>query len=187
MITVINIFFCFSLLCLASLSQVPLLQYDWHIDAFRVYDYSLVYITCFTLSMSFRNNYAFAAAVLFLLAGFLGLPIFAFGGGWSYITEPSFGYLLGLLALSISAFYLKYHQENSESEAESLEHTVCFRPLIAIGLAHIIGMAFLLITGRFNLTNFLNFSLYQIIFDLSFAYFVLIILSKFNKNTDVLG
>ena len=33
--------------------------------------------------------------VLYLLAGLLGLPVFAFGGGLTYVLQPTFGYLIG--------------------------------------------------------------------------------------------
>ena len=46
-----------------------------------------------------------------LMMGLLGLPVFASGGGFSYVLLPSFGYLIGFLFGSIivgfSVSYLK--------------------------------------------------------------------------------
>lgn len=38
---------------------------------------------------------AMISQLLFLTVGLIGVPIFALGGGWSYIFQPTFGYLLG--------------------------------------------------------------------------------------------
>jgi biotin transport system substrate-specific component len=43
------------------------------------------------------RNAAFLSQVAYLILGLLGLPIFDRGGGWQYIFEPHFGYLLGFL------------------------------------------------------------------------------------------
>ena len=40
--------------------------------------------------------------VLYLLLGLLGFPIFATGGGLSYILKPTFGFLIGFLFCSLS-------------------------------------------------------------------------------------
>lgn len=37
---------------------------------------------------------------VYLVMGLLGLPIFAEGGGFSYVLKPSFGYLIGFAAAS---------------------------------------------------------------------------------------
>ena len=35
---------------------------------------------------------------VYVLIGLVGVPIFALGGGFSYVLQPTFGYLLGFLA-----------------------------------------------------------------------------------------
>jgi len=35
--------------------------------------------------------------LLYLLLGLIGLPVFTLGGGLSYVLQPSFGFLLGLI------------------------------------------------------------------------------------------
>ncbi len=37
----------------------------------------------------------------YIFAGLVGLPVFASGGGFSYLLNPSFGYLLGFLIASL--------------------------------------------------------------------------------------
>ena len=41
------------------------------------------------------------SVLLYLLLGLIGLPVFASGGGVSYVLQPTFGYLLGF---ALSAF-----------------------------------------------------------------------------------
>lgn len=43
------------------------------------------------------KNAALLSQLMYLFLGLLGLPIFDRGGGWQYIFEPNFGYLLGFL------------------------------------------------------------------------------------------
>jgi biotin transport system substrate-specific component len=43
------------------------------------------------------KNAALLSQIAYLILGLLGLPIFDRGGGWQYIFEPNFGYLLGFL------------------------------------------------------------------------------------------
>lgn len=39
-----------------------------------------------------------AAVTVYVIMGLLGLPVFAEGGGISYVLKPSFGYLIGYIA-----------------------------------------------------------------------------------------
>lgn len=173
MIALFKIVFCFSALCLSALVQVPLLQLDTGSAGLVAYDYSLIYLCTFALSISFKTNYTFAALIIYLLAGLAGLPIFAFGGGLSYIFEPSFGYLLGLFPLSILAFFFKYHVKEFGLKSFSDKS---LGPLMGFLVAHAFGIVFLLITGRLSLENLLSMSSYQLFYDLFFGYLLLSLL-----------
>ena len=39
----------------------------------------------------------FLFTAVYVLIGLVGLPIFALGGGFSYVLQPTFGFLLGLI------------------------------------------------------------------------------------------
>lgn len=43
-------------------------------------------------------KYGPLSVAVYVLLGLIGLPIFAAGGGFSYVLRPSFGYLLGFMA-----------------------------------------------------------------------------------------
>lgn len=43
------------------------------------------------------KNAAVGSQIIYLALGLIGLPIFDRGGGWEYVFEPHFGYLLGFV------------------------------------------------------------------------------------------
>jgi biotin transporter BioY len=165
-IAIVKILFCFSALIFAALVQVPLIAYSPNLHQLGIYNYSPLFITCFLLAMLFKNNYACAGAILFLVAGIIGAPIFAFGGGFQYITEPGFGYILALIPLAFIAFYLRFH---APGFAYKLPDGKSLGPLVGIVAAHLFGLLFLLLTARLNLSNFFSLSLYQFIYDMIFG------------------
>lgn len=176
MLALINIAFCYTAILIAALSQIPLLKYSTEFNAFVPYEYSLLYIVCFALSISFKHNFSLAAIILYIISGLAGLPVFAFGGSWSYVFEPSFGFILGLIPLSISSFYNQYH------EKESGFKTLCgcnLSPITGLLFAHAMGLGYMLVTGNFSLTAFLAIHLYQLIYDLIFAYLIIVIANQF--------
>lgn len=107
--------------------------------------------------------------MIYLLAGIIGLPVFAFGGGFRYIMEPGFGYLLGLIPLSVIAFYYQVHLP--DSPIKFLGTNIV--PLLGIVVAHLCGLGFLLITFRFSFENFLNLSGMQLAYDLLLGFLAL--------------
>ncbi|MBR3864023.1 MAG: biotin transporter BioY [Clostridia bacterium] len=53
------------------------------------------------------NFLSTATIAVYIFAGLLGLPVFASGGGFSYVLNPSFGYLIGFLLSSVIISLLK--------------------------------------------------------------------------------
>ena len=43
------------------------------------------------------KKYGALSQAVYVLLGLVGVPIFALGGGFSYIFQPTFGFLLGLI------------------------------------------------------------------------------------------
>lgn len=54
-------------------------------------------IVCLFAGLLLGARRAMLAQALYLLIGLIGLPVFAKGGGFAYIFEPSFGFLIGML------------------------------------------------------------------------------------------
>lgn len=63
----------------------------------------------FTLSagLLLGPKWGAASQLLYLLTGLLGLPVFALGGGFSYVLQPGFGFLLGLIPAAAVAGLLR--------------------------------------------------------------------------------
>ncbi len=54
------------------------------------------------------KNAAILSQIAYVVLGLLGLPIFASGGGWQYLLEPNFGYLLGFIVGAWLCGYLAF-------------------------------------------------------------------------------
>jgi len=51
----------------------------------------------FLLTAFILGEYAVISAIIYLVLGLLGLPVFALGGGLGYVFQPSFGYIIGFV------------------------------------------------------------------------------------------
>lgn len=60
---------------------------------------------CFTITLLLQKK-AFIAIAIYIMMGILGLPVFATGGGFSYVLMPTFGYLIGFLFGSVIVGFL---------------------------------------------------------------------------------
>lgn len=81
---------------------VPMPSFSW--------PFSLADVTVDTLGVSLQvgavlfvscmggRNAALLSQVTYLLLGLSGLQIFSYGGGVDYVTQPTFGYLIGFVA-----------------------------------------------------------------------------------------
>ncbi len=96
------------------------------------------------------------SVLLYLLLGLLGLPVFATGGGFSYVLQPTFGYLIGLVfATFLSGVIAK--NKNAPYGKIALAFAIGLFLVYAIGTiyAAIILTAFLrqtILLGEFLLT-----------------------------------
>ncbi len=56
------------------------------------------------------KNAALLSQIAYLILGISGVPIFERGGGWQYILEPNFGYLLGFIFGAWLCGYLAFQK-----------------------------------------------------------------------------
>lgn len=82
---------------------------------------------------------------LYIAMGLMGLPVFAAGGGLSYVLNPSFGYILGFAAASYVTGRLANRTPNPG----------CGRLLaanfIGLGIVYLFGMAYYYLMSNFYL------------------------------------
>lgn len=86
-----------------------------------------------------------AAVWLYVLLGLVGLPIFAEGGGISYIFKPTFGYLIGF---GLGAYVTGFLTEQNTSYKQLI--LANFAGLLAVYLC---GMAYYAAISAFYLHN----------------------------------
>jgi biotin transport system substrate-specific component len=78
--------------------------------------------------------------IAYVFLGLTWLPVFAQGGGWGYLKEPSFGYILGFIPGAWLCGWLAFR---SSAKLETLAFST-FCGLLAIhfcGLLYIVGLA----------------------------------------------
>lgn len=76
-----------SLICVGAFLKVPLLFVPMTLQFFFV-NFAILFE---------ERRYGILSVAAYLLLGLCGLPVFAGGGGISYVLNPTFGYLLGFL------------------------------------------------------------------------------------------
>ncbi len=83
------------------------------------------------------KNAALLSQIAYIGLGLSGLPIFASGGGWQYVLEPNFGYLLGFIFGAWLCGYLAF-QNISRIDTLMLS---CMAGLLVI---HLTGITYLI-------------------------------------------
>ncbi len=82
------------------------------------------------------------AQIAYIVLGLTWLPVFAQGGGWSYLEQPSFGYILGFIPGAWLCGWLSFRDRPTvEGLAKS-----AFLGLLAIhvlGLVYLVGLSLL--------------------------------------------
>ncbi|MDJ0531070.1 MAG: biotin transporter BioY [Xenococcaceae cyanobacterium MO_207.B15] len=85
------------------------------------------------------RNAAVLSQIAYITIGLVGVPIFAHGGGWQYILEPNFGYLLGFV---FGAWLCGYLAFKNLAQINSLFFS-CIVGLVVIHLTGIVYLIFL--------------------------------------------
>lgn len=100
---------------------------------------------------------AFIVTSLYLVAGLLGLPVFAgFSGGFYALIRPSFGFILGFIpAAGVGAYYL------SAFQGKKGRSTYYVAALMMTLIIYLVGILYM--TGIFNWLQQLNLSLREIL------------------------
>ena len=68
---------------------------------------TLQFFFTLTAGLLLGEKWGAVSQALYLLLGLIGLPVFTLGGGFSYVLQPTFGFLLGLIPASAVAGALR--------------------------------------------------------------------------------
>ena len=96
LINIILALFGTLLLAISSKVQVPFWPVPMTMQTFVI----------FLIGMTYGVRLSFATVALYLFQGAAGLPVFASGGGLSYLMGPTAGYLYGMLFAAVTISYL---------------------------------------------------------------------------------
>ena len=83
---------------------------------------------------------ALTAVVLYLVIGLLGLPVFAAGGGFSYLLRPSFGFLISFIFVALVTGLLSAGKTNSIKKCHVISSiAILVQYVVALPLFYIIA------------------------------------------------
>lgn len=132
------------------LSLFPRFHFEYQVYSFQT-------ITCWICGIVCGAKIGLITLCIYLILGLIGLPVFAGGGGFDYIKEPTFGYLL---SLPLNSYFsgLLYSRDK--------KILAVFLPIF---LTHLLGVIYLLLFNQalLDITWHLSFSM--IGYDLIFA------------------
>lgn len=80
-------------------------------------------------------KYGSLSVVLYVLLGLCGVPVFSMGGGFGYVLQPTFGYLLGFIIgayVTGSLSWRRYQNTGSIERSRLLYAAICGLILIYI-------------------------------------------------------
>lgn len=115
-----------ALIAIGAFLQIPLPNFDY---------FTLQFFFVLMAGMLLGARLGALSAALYVLIGLLGIPVFAAGGGISYVLRPSFGFLLGFIVTAFcSGWIMEHGQKNWKT---------CFLAVLAGLLAtYGIGLAY---------------------------------------------
>lgn len=109
--------------------------------------FTLQFLFILFAGMLLGKKLGFLSQVVYLMAGLIGMPVFANGGGPGYVLQPTFGYLLGYAA---GAFVVGLVVEKAPGEG-----------LIKFFLAALAGLTVVYAFGVTYLYFILNFVVHK--------------------------
>jgi biotin transport system substrate-specific component len=103
------------------------------------------------------KNAAVISQIAYLSLGIVGFPVFSQGGGFTYLREPSFGYLLGFIPGAWVCGWLAF------KTPPKLE-TLAFSSFCGLSVIHLSGIAYLLMGYILRLIDVRSFPLSKAVF-----------------------
>lgn len=73
--------------------------------------FTMQFVFCAYAGLILGKKYGLFSQLLYIFIGLIGIPIFANGGGITYVFQPTFGYLIGF---AIASMIIGYFTENKE-------------------------------------------------------------------------
>ncbi len=112
-----------------------------------VVPFTLQYLFTMLAGLLLGGKLGFVSVGVYILLGLAGLPIFAQGGGISYVFQPSFGYIIGF---AVGAFVTGII---ANRKSRPCYGRLLAANLIGLGVVYLLGMAHYYLMSHFYLEN----------------------------------
>lgn len=126
----IQISLAIALISVGALVKIPIVTLPITLQPFMVY----------IIAFSLNKKKSTTAIILYTVLGLIGIPIFANGGGIGYIFQPSFGFILGFILVTLIAGTILEHVKSTKVSTYIITGLICevFLYIIGITYMHII-------------------------------------------------
>lgn len=116
-----------ALIAIGAFIQIPLPNQDY---------FTLQFFFVVMSGMLLGPKMGATTVVVYILIGLFGVPIFAGGGGISYVLRPTFGFLIGFILSAMVSGYLSLAWEDKGRIHQMLAAISGMIPTYAIGLVY---------------------------------------------------
>jgi len=124
---------------------------------------------------------SFLTVSCYVLIGLIGVPVFSGGGGISYITYPTFGYVLGFLVSAPTVSYV-LSKLNGTVKMNTLANIIGLIPVYFFGVIYYVFISNIYLDGAVEIKSILLFG-FVIFLPLDIIYcFLSALISKRLKN-----
>jgi biotin transport system substrate-specific component len=133
----------------------------------------------------FCKKLCFITVGIYITLGTLGLPIFAGGGGLSYVLYPTYGYILGFLLCSVIISGIRSKTGNS-FKFRMIANLLGLIPVYVFGIAHYFLISNVYLKENISLAYILFFGfLIFVPFDILCAFFSSILAKRLEKISNL--
>lgn len=110
-----------------------------------VVPFTLQFLFTMLAGLLLGGKRGFLSVSVYLLMGLLGLPVFAEGGGITYVLKPSFGYLIGFAVAAYVTGVLANQVPNPGYKR------LLAADFIGLGIVYLFGMSYYYVLSNFYL------------------------------------
>lgn len=109
-------------------------------------------LAVYTVALILGGTRAGLSVALYLVAGLLGLPVFAGGsGGFGVVASPSFGYLIGFVAGAFVAGFLAYRFLGRSRSTAVTALGLAVSALAGFAVIQVFGIAGMMVNAHLDL------------------------------------
>lgn len=110
---------------------------------------------CLLSSVLLGGTLGATSVLIYVAMGLIGLPVFAYGGGFSYIFKPSFGYNIGFI---VAAFLAGVISRGIKSTQKPTFARNLLATLSGVAITYLFGVSYMYFILNYYLHSAITFS-----------------------------